>query len=89
MPAKVPIISDDDPLAHVTAPPPDETPTEREARMRAEAEAKQVSDIIDEELDRQRLAEKRAPKALKVLLLGEPILVSSLLVCVLILYRPE
>lgn len=89
MPAKVPIISDDDPLAHVTAPPPDETPAEREARMRAEAEAKQVSDIIDEELDRQRLAEKRAPKALKVLLLGEPILVSSLLVCVLILYRPE
>ncbi|RDB30446.1 Guanine nucleotide-binding protein G(i) subunit alpha-2 [Hypsizygus marmoreus] len=72
MPTKVPVtVPDVDPLAKMTEPPPDETPTQREARLRAEAEAQHVSDTIDEELERQRVAEKKAPRALKVLLLGQ------------------
>lgn len=53
------------------APPPDETPAQRAERLRAEAEAKRISDMIDEELNRQRLAEKKGPKPVKILLLGE------------------
>jgi guanine nucleotide-binding protein alpha-1 subunit len=52
------------------APPPDETPEERHVRILAEQEAKRVSDAIDEELNRQRQAEKKAQKPVKVLLLG-------------------
>lgn len=72
MPAKVlpRRSSDNDPLADALAPPSNETPAEREARLVAEKEAKEISDTIDEELDRQRIAEKKAPKSLKILLLG-------------------
>ena len=37
----------------------------------AEAEAKRISDAIDEELQRQAKELKRAPKPVKILLLGE------------------
>ncbi|KAJ2916329.1 hypothetical protein MD484_g4102, partial [Candolleomyces efflorescens] len=50
---------DDDPLDKAMAPPPNETPEEREKRLADEAEAQRRSDAIDEELNRQRLAEKR------------------------------
>lgn len=63
-------ISDDDPLARAIAPPPSETSEEREQRLTAEQEAKRVSDAIDDELNRQRIAEKKGPKAIKILLLG-------------------
>ncbi|KAK1223262.1 hypothetical protein PQX77_013850 [Marasmius sp. AFHP31] len=59
------------PLAWVIAPPPDETSAEREARSKIEAEAKRVSDAIDEDIDRQANAEKKGPKPVRVLLLGE------------------
>lgn len=60
----------DDPLTRAIAPPPNETSAERELRMAAEQEAKRVSDAIDEELNRQRIADKRNPKPIKILLLG-------------------
>ena len=64
------IVTEGDPLAHVMAPPPNETEEQREARLAAEAEAKRISDAIDEELQRQAKAEKRGPKPVKILLLG-------------------
>ncbi|KAH0834857.1 hypothetical protein J3R83DRAFT_10481 [Lanmaoa asiatica] len=63
-------VSDDDPLTRAIAPPPNETAAERELREAAEQEAKRVSDTIDEELNRQRIADKKNPKPVKILLLG-------------------
>ena len=60
----------DDPLAQIIAPPPDETDEQRVIRIEAEEEARRVSDKIDEEISQQRLAAKRNPKPVKVLLLG-------------------
>lgn len=62
---------EDDPLSRVLAPPPNETPEDREARLLAEAEAKRISDAIDEELQQQLRAEKKGPRPIKILLLGE------------------
>lgn len=59
-----------DPLAKLLEPPPNETPAEREARLIDEAMAKRLSDSIDDELEKQRIAEKKSPIAIKVLLLG-------------------
>ncbi|TFK74549.1 G-alpha-domain-containing protein [Pluteus cervinus] len=61
---------DSDPLALAIAPPPDESPGAKEARQRAEKAAKLRSDTIDEELNRQRLAEKKM-KCVRILLLGK------------------
>lgn len=61
----------DDPLARVIAPPENETQAEYAARLAAEEEAQKRSDAIDEEINRQRLENKRAPKSVRVLLLGE------------------
>ena len=71
MPSKVQRIQDDDPLTRAIAPPPDETPTQREERIRAEQEAKRISDSIDEEINRERVAAKKAPRPVKILLLGK------------------
>lgn len=62
--------ADEDPLTKVIAPPPDESLKEREVRLAEEAAAQRRSDAIDEELNRQRLAEKKAPKCIRILLLG-------------------
>ena len=64
-------VRDDDPLTRVMAPPPDESEEDRKARLHAEAEAKRISDAIDEELREQARAERRGPKPTKMLLLGE------------------
>lgn len=61
----------DDPLAAAIAPPADETVEERAARERREAEAKRVSDGIDENLRAERAAAKKKRKPVKVLLLGQ------------------
>lgn len=61
---------DSDPLAQALAPPPDETFLERERRLAAEAEAQKRSDAIDEEINRERLAEKKEPH-IRILLLGQ------------------
>ncbi|KAJ8696683.1 hypothetical protein PTI98_006532 [Pleurotus ostreatus] len=63
--------ADIDPLTAAMAPPPNESEEDRQARLAAEHAAKVRSDAIDEELNRQRQAEKRAPKQVKVLLLGQ------------------
>ncbi|KAF8633628.1 hypothetical protein AX15_001317 [Amanita polypyramis BW_CC] len=62
---------DDDPLTMALAPPPDETPEQRDARLKAEKEAQLRSDAIDEEINRQRVTEKKEPKCVRVLLLGQ------------------
>ena len=64
----------DDPLAHVFAPPPNESPRDKESRVKAEQEAKKRSDAIDEEINKQRNARKNS-KPVKILLLGEFIIV--------------
>ncbi|KAH7910974.1 guanine nucleotide binding protein, alpha subunit [Hygrophoropsis aurantiaca] len=71
MPSKRQRVPEDDPLTRACAPPPNETPTEREIRICAEQEAKRISDAIDEEINRQRIAERKGPKAVKILLLGQ------------------
>ncbi|KAG2748662.1 G-alpha-domain-containing protein [Suillus brevipes Sb2] len=64
-------VSEDDPLTRAIAPPSYESPQERDERLAAEQEAKRVSDAIDEELNKQRISEKKGPKAIKILLLGQ------------------
>ncbi|KAI0777840.1 guanine nucleotide binding protein, alpha subunit [Trametes elegans] len=61
----------DDPLSAALAPPPGETPGEREDRLRREDEAKRISDEIDERLRQDRAAWKRQSAAFKLLLLGQ------------------
>lgn len=53
------------------APPPDESPSAREARLRNEQEAKRINDEIDEQLRSERAAVRRKKKPVKVLLLGQ------------------
>jgi guanine nucleotide-binding protein alpha-1 subunit len=62
---------DYDPFAIFTRPPANETPTERSAREAREAEEKRVSDKIDEELKKERLAMKKKKNDVCVLLLGQ------------------
>lgn len=61
----------DDPFATLLAPPSDETPDAKAIRERAEAEARSVSDAIDEQLRQERFALKKKRKPVKVLLLGQ------------------
>jgi guanine nucleotide-binding protein subunit alpha len=61
---------DEDPLTLAIAPPPDETPEERLVREAAEAEAKRISDEIDEQILRDRELMKKKKKPIKLLLLG-------------------
>jgi len=60
-----------DPLAAALLPPPDESPNDRELRIKAENEAKKVSDSIDEMLRRERIERKRTKTDVNVLLLGQ------------------
>ncbi|KAF7300041.1 Guanine nucleotide-binding protein alpha-4 subunit [Mycena kentingensis (nom. inval.)] len=61
-----------DPLAVVTQPPPNESPSERSERLIREQEEKRVSDAIDEELRKERNdRKKRGKREVKVLLLGQ------------------
>lgn len=61
---------DEDPLTLALAPPPDETPEQRATREAAEIEAKRVSDEIDEQIRKEREAERKKKKPVKLLLLG-------------------
>ena len=61
----------DDPLSRALAPPPDETPQARAARLQAEARAQAISDAIDSQLRAEMSALKRKKKPVKVLLLGQ------------------
>jgi hypothetical protein len=61
----------DDPLTRAMAPPINETPGEREARLFTQAEAQRRSDAIDNEINEQRNVDRKAPKCVRVLLLGK------------------
>ncbi|KAJ2969142.1 hypothetical protein NUW54_g13031 [Trametes sanguinea] len=61
---------DEDPLSRLLAPPPNETPEERETRLRLEAEARLRSERIDDQLRAERAALKKN-RPVKVLLLGQ------------------
>ncbi|KAG8968532.1 hypothetical protein FRB90_010809, partial [Tulasnella sp. 427] len=60
----------DDPLSRMIAPPPNETLLERDKRLRLEAEAKRISDAIDEQL-RVEAQKRRKSQEVKLLLLGQ------------------
>ncbi|KIY43301.1 P-loop containing nucleoside triphosphate hydrolase protein [Fistulina hepatica ATCC 64428] len=53
------------------APPPNETPRQRQVREMQEELARQISQKIDEELRAERVAMKQSKKAMQVLLLGQ------------------
>jgi guanine nucleotide-binding protein subunit alpha len=60
-----------DPFSVLMAPPPGETPEERARREQEEADAQRVSDGIDDEIKKTRLALKKEKNMVKVLLLGQ------------------
>ncbi|KAG8729635.1 hypothetical protein FRC11_008322, partial [Ceratobasidium sp. 423] len=65
-------MSNDDPLTLAMAPPANETPDQKARRLREEAEAKRVSDAIDEEIKEARARDrKRKATEVRVLLLGQ------------------
>lgn len=57
-----------DPLAAALVPPPNETTSQREDRLKAELDAKKVSDSIDDMLHQER---KKVRPEVNVLLLGQ------------------
>ncbi|THH26626.1 hypothetical protein EUX98_g7561 [Antrodiella citrinella] len=61
----------EDPISVLLKPPPDETLQQRDARLSMEAEAKRVSDQIDEGIRAERAAMKKRKDATKLLLLGQ------------------
>ncbi|KAL0955368.1 hypothetical protein HGRIS_001616 [Hohenbuehelia grisea] len=63
--------NDYDPFTLVLAPPPGETAEEKAARETKEADAKRVSDAIDDSIRRDRAALKKQKTVLRVLLLGQ------------------
>lgn len=60
-----------DPLAAALLPPPDETPTEREIRLKRENDARKVSQNIDEQIRLERNERKKSKAEVNVLLLGQ------------------
>ncbi|TCD62474.1 hypothetical protein EIP91_006822 [Steccherinum ochraceum] len=63
-----------DPLALLLAPPSNESPTDRAGRIAAEAEARRISEQIDDDLRRERAEQRKWEKekrTVKVLLLGQ------------------
>lgn len=73
-----------DPLTAAIAPPSNESPEQKAKREQEEAEARRVSDQIDEQLKAEKAALKRKKPPIKVLLLGQsesgPLLSFSLFV---------
>lgn len=60
-----------DPLAAALLPPPNESQEQRDSRLRAENEAKKVSDGIDEMIRRDGIERKKSRAEVNVLLLGQ------------------
>lgn len=60
-----------DPLTIAMSPPVNETPEEKEVRLSTQAEAQRRSDAIDQEINEQRIADRKAAKCVRVLLLGK------------------
>lgn len=60
----------DDPRIHVSVSVAGETEAQRQARLEAGMEAKRISDLIDEEIQREERMLRKSPKSVKMLLLG-------------------
>jgi hypothetical protein len=60
------VYSQDDPLAEAIRPPPFESDTERQIRLMHEAEAKRISEQIDEDLKQERERLRRNKNDVKV-----------------------
>ncbi|KAG2365593.1 guanine nucleotide-binding protein [Suillus spraguei] len=65
------IRSQDDPLSLAIRPPPEESDTDRHIRLQHEAEARRISEQIDEELRFEREKLKKSKTDVKLLLLGQ------------------
>lgn len=61
------IRSQDDPLSLAIRPPPEESDTDRQIRLQNEAEARRISERIDEELRFEREKLKKAKSDVKVI----------------------
>ncbi len=66
------LYSQDDPITEALRPPPTETEAERFARLQSEAEAKRISEQIDEDLRQERENLKRKKTDVKVRIDGNP-----------------
>lgn len=60
-----------DPLTAALLPPTNESPIERDLRLKAEIDAKKVSDNIDEMIRQERSEQKKTKAEVNVLLLGQ------------------
>ncbi|TFK17014.1 G-alpha-domain-containing protein [Coprinopsis marcescibilis] len=60
-----------DPLTMALIPPPNESPIDRENRIKAEQDARKVSEHIDEILRQERIEKKKTRPEVNVLLLGQ------------------
>jgi guanine nucleotide-binding protein alpha-1 subunit len=60
-----------DPLSRALQPPANETSEQRAVREAKEAEARRVSDRIDEQIKSEKQATSRSKTQVKVLLLGQ------------------
>ncbi|ESK93967.1 guanine nucleotide-binding protein alpha-4 subunit [Moniliophthora roreri MCA 2997] len=65
------LYSQDDPITEALKPPPTETEAQRRVRLQEEAEAKRISEQIDEDLRQERELMKRKRGDVKLLLLGQ------------------
>ncbi|KAG2139175.1 guanine nucleotide binding protein, alpha subunit [Suillus bovinus] len=65
------IRSQDDPLSLAIRPPPEESDSDRHIRLQNEAEARRISEQIDEELRFERERLKKSKSDVKLLLLGQ------------------
>lgn len=60
-----------DPLSAALIPPTNESPIERDLRLKAEIDAKKISDNIDEMIRQERNEQKKSKAEVNVLLLGQ------------------
>jgi guanine nucleotide-binding protein subunit alpha len=65
------VYSQEDPLSSAIRPPDAETELERRARLQREAEAKRISDVIDEQLKVDRRIYEKSKQDVRLLLLGQ------------------
>ena len=61
-----PSILGDDPFSQAFGPPPFESDYEKHARLEREIEAKRISDLIDDEIRRDKERFKRSKQDVKV-----------------------
>lgn len=65
------VYSQDDPLSFAIRPPDVETELDRRARLQREADAKRISDVIDEQLKIDRRNYDKSKQDVRLLLLGQ------------------